>query len=52
MTICDQASEQVDSNVGRAPMPGMLNLEEVLELVKDGFKEATPPQQEFVLQQQ
>ena len=37
MAVGNQATENIDHEVGGAAMPGMLNLGDVLELVNDGF---------------
>ena len=37
MTIRDQATDQVDEEIGGAAMAGMLDLRDIFELVVDGF---------------
>jgi len=37
MAVGNQAADHIDYEVGGAAMPGMLNLGDVLELVKDRF---------------
>ena len=37
MAVGNQATENIDHEVGGAAMPGMLNLGDVLELVNNGF---------------
>lgn len=41
MTVGNQATDDVDHEVDRAAMPGMLNLRDILELVNDGFDNGT-----------
>ena len=37
VTISDEATEEIDKEVGRTAVAGMLDLGDVLELIEDGF---------------
>jgi hypothetical protein len=52
MTIRDQACHEVDRKVGGTPMPGMLDLHQVFELVKYGFHEDATTQHHLIVPQE
>ncbi len=51
MAVRYDSSDQVDRKVGRPPMPGMLNLHQVLELVKHRFHKCPSPEDALFVQQ-
>jgi hypothetical protein len=50
MTIGDQAGQHIDNEIDRRTMARMLDLRDILELVKDGLNQDTFSQKEFVRQ--
>ena len=48
MAVGNQATDDVDHEISGAAMPGMLNLGDVLELVKEGFDNGTLASQQLV----
>ncbi len=52
MAVGDEPGYQIDREVGRTPMARMLNLEQVLELVKHRFHQGPSAKNDFFVQQQ
>lgn len=50
MTVSNQPTNEIDTEIERAAMARMLNLGHVLELVSDAFNDGTFAQQQFVAQ--
>ena len=47
-SVGNQTGDEIDEKVGRAPMPGVFNLRDILELVNDGLNDETFTRQQLV----
>ncbi len=52
MAVCDESSHQIDRKVGRTAKPRMLDMQQVLELVKHGFHQGPAPKDDLFVQQE
>ena len=48
MAVSDQPTQEIDTEIERTAMTGMLNLRDVLELVVNGFDDGTSAEQQLV----
>ena len=51
MRISRQTTNEIDHKVSKATMTGVFNLRDILELINDGFQDATLAEQQFVREQ-
>lgn len=50
MTIGDETGHEIDRKVGWTAVAGMLNLEQVLQLIKHRFDQRAPTEDHFFMQ--
>ena len=52
VAVRNKPGEQIDGEVGWTAVTGMLNLQQVLELVKHGFDQGASPEDDFFVQEE